>query len=519
MEITRPLKGVQPGGLVFQFIGDFTMEDKMNDCLKFKVYLDHQKKYRHFDYRVNNGEMFDQIKSSQFVAGYRFLPFIQRTKITYKFNGKRVKEKQRKITLASHGATLIYKVYADKLRKIYEKEVEGTPLDRVVTAYRQSSDQVKRSNIYAAKEIFDFISEQKHARVIKGDFAAFFDTLDHKYLKTMLQKLFRDDDQGLPQDWYAIFKSLTKFKYIKEDDLKRLTANENNVKNTAYFRNRKQFAEFYKKNHEAFKKNFVGIPQGTALSALFANIYMLDFDCQINEIVSQVGGIYRRYSDDFIIVLPSQNVTQEEEIDNFTTCLSEKTLGLTIQESKKRKYRFEEGRLVDDVSGQPTQMDYLGFRFTGDKVYLREKTIYKFAYKSKRGVNFLIRDTCDRRFASWSDDEIDQLKFPKPKESDEKGHVIAWKPASDFHNRLRHKQIKLVKRKLEGGVKFRISENNRRRYLSSNLKNRTFMSYVSRAQLIMEKGNPSYKVVVLKQGRRRIARNQRRFNLGTTGGR
>lgn len=50
--------------------------------------------------------------------------------------------------------------------------------------------------------------------------------------------------------------------------------------------------------------NSYGIPQGSPISALLANVYMLDVDKKVYEIVAAQNGMYMRYSDDFIIILP-----------------------------------------------------------------------------------------------------------------------------------------------------------------------------------------------------------------------
>jgi hypothetical protein len=50
------------------------------------------------------------------------------------------------------------------------------------------------------------------------------------------------------------------------------------------------------------KNNSVGIPQGSPISATLANIYMLEFDQEIFDGASSIGGFYQRYSDDLIII-------------------------------------------------------------------------------------------------------------------------------------------------------------------------------------------------------------------------
>ena len=44
-----------------------------------------------------------------------------------------------------------------------------------------------------------------------------------------------------------------------------------------------------------------GIPQGSPMSAILSNIYMLDFDKYCCELANNFGGIYRRYCDDKFI--------------------------------------------------------------------------------------------------------------------------------------------------------------------------------------------------------------------------
>lgn len=476
-------------------------------------YLKRQKKYKHFDYLISDRRLSDRVQQDGGVSSFRFLPYINKEFLTYKFNGTKVKKKKRKIALASHGASLIYKIYAEKLNDIYEHNVNGTLVNDVATAYRSSTATVKRSNIHAAKEVFNFITNEDKAYIIKGDFKAFFDTLNHRYLKNSLKKLL--DVESLSDDWYAVLKSLTKYKYINFEELKELTTKLPMVKEPVYFRNRKQFAIFYKQNYAKFHLNKIGIPQGTALSALLANVYMMDFDLEISSYVQQYEGIFRRYSDDFVIILPGKKVSQQdaEMIKKFVIDKSSNMLSLEVEKSKTDFYSYEKSRLFN-ADKSLAMMDYLGFRFTGDKVFLREKSIYKFAYRSKHGVDFLIRDFRDKKTAvNLSEEEIEAKLFYEPI-FDKNGNQIDWKPASEYHETIRRKQIKLVKSKIEGKIKFRISNKNKVRYLSGDTSKQTFMNYTNRAQKILGEGSTNYSVLVLHQARRRIVKNQKRYHEG-----
>ena len=72
----------------------------------------------------------------------------------------------------------------------------------------------------------------------------------------------------------------------------------------------------YPKNQHYNKEKIqVGIPQGLPISAVLANLYLLDFDKNIlDKVVKGKGGFYRRYSDDIIIIA---NVDDLGEIKNY----------------------------------------------------------------------------------------------------------------------------------------------------------------------------------------------------------
>ncbi len=65
------------------------------------------------------------------------------------------------------------------------------------------------------------------------------------------------------------------------------------------FKEQKSEEGFLKVNRQG-----VGIPQGLPVSAVLSNIYMTEFDAQLGSWVESVGGFYRRYCDDLIVVLP-----------------------------------------------------------------------------------------------------------------------------------------------------------------------------------------------------------------------
>lgn len=119
----------------------------------------------------------------------------------------------------------------------------------------------------------------------------------------------------LPNDFYAVFKNITKFSVWDMESLLWINNLENNEKGISEFKHLKLaiIPEHFKKYKKSFVKpnnNNFGIPQGSAISAVLSNIYMLDFDKTVKNLVEEKQGLYMRYSDDFIIILPKVSLAQ-----------------------------------------------------------------------------------------------------------------------------------------------------------------------------------------------------------------
>ena len=89
-----------------------------------------------------------------------------------------------------------------------------------------------------------------------------------------------------------------------------------------------------KVNGKLINRNF-GIPQGSPISSILANLYLFDFDKKINNYIDKKG-IYRRYSDDMIVVCPIDE--KENIIDLMTNSI--KDFKLEIQEKKNASLSF-----------------------------------------------------------------------------------------------------------------------------------------------------------------------------------
>lgn len=166
---------------------------------------------------------------------------------------------------------------------------------------------------------------------IAFDIENFFPSLNHTVLKNKWCEVL--DTDHLPKDHYNVFKNITRFSYVEENHLFNLFKDsilirKNDGKVTS--KSIKRIEHLYNKNaiayckmqdiHTIRKKGLIrsskrigstlvtdGICQGSAISATLANIYMLSFDEAIYDETSKIDGLYRRYSDDMVVICPVEH--------------------------------------------------------------------------------------------------------------------------------------------------------------------------------------------------------------------
>lgn len=339
--------------------------------------------YAHFDYRTDIGQQRTYLSNPKSIAQHGFYPFIHYKQKQVKYSkegGKKIKE--RDICYAAHIDRCIYQYYSFLLGESYNERVVQDGMAQVAVAYRSD---LHKNNIDFAKRAIDFIRKSSPCYVMIGDFTGFFDNLDHKYLKHQWCSLL--GNSYLPEDHYRVFKSITKYSIWELSDLLEL----NHLKDTR--RDRKELnsrsrvltKEEFKANrsHITQNPNEFGIPQGSPISGLLANVYMLDVDKRVNDLVTSLNGLYMRYSDDFIIVIPDIGPTTHQFLMDITTLFNVE--GLTLEPQKTQYFRFENQDLVNCgvQFGIPKQkqkrfVSFLGFTFDGRTVSVRTKTIGKY---------------------------------------------------------------------------------------------------------------------------------------------
>lgn len=392
--------------------------------------------YKHFDYPLTQNSFSRNLKNiyennDDYIKHHGFIPLIRvvisNTKyVTDKDKNNEVyrhlKNKNRNISLTSHKDALIYLFYGRVLSECYEEFLKDKEYSNSVIAYRKGN-----SNIKGAKRVMDFIWKSKDCWIIKGDFSSFFDNLNHHLLYGNCKEVlsFVDGGKTLSSDWKTVFKQITDFRYVNEKNVKDVCKSFGNKQ---YVNDRKQLGQLIHNKKLKIKKNYKGIPQGTSLSAVLANIYMIKFDEWANELSKKYNGLYQRYSDDFVFVIPKNDIENNDEIQKLKNEIiqkSKKGLYLKIKKEKTKLLKFSNGKILDEKDEEKI-FSYLGFSFNGNKVYLRSGTVYRFWYRGRKRSKIMARKYNERRLykLSGQDDSIKakylKLRFPDSSESIEK---------------------------------------------------------------------------------------------------
>lgn len=214
------------------------------------------------------------------------------------------------------------------------------------------------------------------------------------------------DVKTLSNDWYQVYKVLTNFHYIERDKL----LNYLNKKKSDLYKKGigfnpictdQEFRELIKENNGLIEKNpnihnKVGIPQGTNISGLLANIYLFEFDKIIKELVEQkYSGCYRRYSDDIFVVVPGTNEA-ESVIEEIVSALSSCGGGLKLSNKKTVVYSFNKGKChaipvsIRQEACSEGAMQYLGFTYDGRNVRIRNATLGNFWKEAKPHIKNMV---------------------------------------------------------------------------------------------------------------------------------
>lgn len=355
------------------------------------------KNYLHIDSKISYDKVKEYISSPTSIATHSFLPLIHSDLNFEKFdeshktfcNDRPVKVKTRKIMYAGHLDNFIYKYYAELLNTHYYNQFcKNNEIDDCIIAYR--NNKPGQSNIHFAAEVINSIVMYEKCYILIGDFSNYFNHIDHSILKANLKKVLNTN--YLNKDWFNIFKSVTKYGYYDKDFLEEKIGTKKMLRSLnkrSFFESVKKFRNFQRIYKPKFNNEKYGIPQGTAISAVFANIYAINFDIKMRNFTEKYLGLYRRYSDDFILIIPYQFIDSpfEEEIVSFVKQLTAKHK-IDLQDKKTDLYLFDNSKIKSLNNDSKHQLDYLGFVFDGQSVKMRSKSPYKFYRNAKKQISF-----------------------------------------------------------------------------------------------------------------------------------
>lgn len=348
------------------------------------------RRYRHFDVPV--GEDFARrvmcpTHGPALVARHSFCPLIHYEKVEPRYKKtssisahgtnlveRRVERKRRPIKYASHKDACIYSWYAHQLSLRLEDFYRQNGLSDNVIAYRA----LGKSNYDFAAAAYEYAKCHAPVTIIALDIKLFFDTLDHKILKKCLKTVL--GLESLPKDWFAVFKSVTRYHYVDLDKLKEHPTFGPNLRNRrlpliATVAELKREGISFKANPEATR----GIPQGTPISAVLSNLYMIDFDLDVKRYCERIGGFYRRYSDDVIVIC---DPAKANDAETFIKQQIEK-VKLSIEDSKTERTLFDLENKADLFANSA---QYLGFKLAPTGPTIREKSLARAWRKMRRAI-------------------------------------------------------------------------------------------------------------------------------------
>jgi RNA-directed DNA polymerase len=350
--------------------------------------------YAHFDEWPDPGFARKYSSSPARVAQHSFWPLqkfelrTRRWKADPAQEGRRIRsDKVRPIMYAAHLDAVIYGKYAADLSLLVDARIREEGLSASVLAYRSIG---RASNVDHALAAFHEMEAQGDCEVLAVDVKGFFDTLDHLCLKNALQALLGVG--RLPRDWYAVFRAVSEYAYVDRTRLAAALHRPVPRRGGAGIRICSP-AEFRKHVRPEVKKNLsgAGIPQGTPISAVLANAYMLEYDACISHKLGELGASYRRYSDDILVIAPVGRLGAAEALVAGELA----RVHLKDQPEKTGRYQVLNG-VVREISsegviGPRSQVQYLGLTFDGSRVGIRESSLQRFRSRMRSSVRGVYR--------------------------------------------------------------------------------------------------------------------------------
>ncbi|MEZ9256681.1 antiviral reverse transcriptase Drt2 [Vibrio splendidus] len=339
--------------------------------------------YLHFDLPISLKKASIIVTDPILVAKHAFYPLIHYTIEANKIGKDPISKKvvslptkSRPISYPAHVDSHIYAYYSKILNQRYEEKLKKDGLSDSILAFRS----LGKSNIDFALDAFNTIKTSGECCAVALDISGFFDSLDHDVLKREWCNLLQV--QRLPKDHFNVFKSITKHSFVKKDELYKslgISLNYHNyskrrVCSPQEFREKVRGGKLIKPHKLSF-----GIPQGTPLSAMLSNIYMFDFDVKMKEFVNVHNGKYFRYCDDMLFIVP---IEYKSKVESFAMeTIQSLQLSVNPKKTEIRIFRKDGEKLKADK-----HLQYLGFMFNGEDIFIRSSSLARYSERMRRGV-------------------------------------------------------------------------------------------------------------------------------------
>jgi RNA-directed DNA polymerase len=347
--------------------------------------------YSHFDHPLSFEAASKLAANPLNVESHSFLPLISFTDVKRQFRTdnsdqtiprklrpKIVKSKKRDLRYASHHDSAIFAYYAHRLQTYYETLLKNEGLDGCVIGYRSGLG----SNIDLAASAFADIAQRGKVTALCFDIENFFPSISHSVLKSSLLQIL--SVYQLSGDWYAVFKNACRYAHVELKALGQLEGFDPEkppfplVGDIPAAMKRCRSAQIVHRNQ--LNRD---VPQGTPISAVFANASMLEFDRFLQNWAKSIGGSYRRYSDDIMLLVSPEFSTEAQTVIGDQATL----IGLSINTGKTEISHFS---VIGGVQISDAPITYLGFTFDGKNVGLRSRTLSRYyrrmTYATRRTV-------------------------------------------------------------------------------------------------------------------------------------
>lgn len=417
------------------------------------------KRYLHFDKLISSTEATGLVNDRDRVAKHAFLPLLHYEQSWNRWApaGQQGKPKSRPIRYAARRDAYIYAKYRKELSVHYEEKLLELGLTQTVLAYRKITDPSGRGkcNIDYAYQAFRDIRKLEDCVVVALDVKGFFESLDHEAIKKHWMALLGVN--VLPDDHFNVYKSVTNYCYIDKSELyvelgfigekidpktkkprigylvakdqmpKGQLCSPSKLRELTNKENPRRLLKF--NADEDGKKKTFGVPQGTPLSDLLANAYLLDFDVALKSYADMNNGSYYRYSDDIILILPGAEMEGRAAMEFAQKEIASTGPEMKIKVEKTYVYEFskspEGGLKFKKCMGPKKEIpkesqakksamsigpgtngfEYLGFRFDGKNIYLRDSTVSNLLRKVTKSSNqFAVASI--KRFAEKNLEEV-----------------------------------------------------------------------------------------------------------------